>query len=125
MEVCERNSCVRGYHMYKDIWNAVIGEELLCEREPDNRSNRYAVAIKKDGIIIGHLPRKISRTCSLFLRRGNEITCRVTGHRRYSVNLPQGGLEVPFILRFEGEAKEIMKLKKFIKSELPTYTAEM
>ena len=26
MEVCERNSCVRGYHIYKDIWDAVIGE---------------------------------------------------------------------------------------------------
>ena len=74
MEVCERNSCVHGYHIYKDIWDAVIDEELLCEREPNNRSDQYAVAIKKDGIIIGHLPHKISRACSLFLRRGNEIT---------------------------------------------------
>ena len=23
--------CVRGYHVYKDIWEAAIGEELLCE----------------------------------------------------------------------------------------------
>ena len=67
------NSRVRGYHIYKDIWDAVIGKELLCKREPDNKSNRYAVVIKKDGIIIGHLPRKISRACSLFLRSGNEI----------------------------------------------------
>ena len=81
METCERNSCVRGYHVYKDIWDAVIGEELVCEREPDNRSNRYAVAIRKDGIIIGYLPYKISRACSFFLRRGDEKTCRVTGHR--------------------------------------------
>ena len=29
METCERNSCVRGYHVYKDIWDAVIGEELV------------------------------------------------------------------------------------------------
>ena len=28
MEVCERSSCVRGYHIYKDIWVAIIGEEL-------------------------------------------------------------------------------------------------
>ena len=49
----------------------------------------------------------------------------MTGHRRYSVDLPQGGLEVPCILRFEGEAKEIAKLKKFVKPELPTYAAEM
>ena len=47
MEVNERSSCVRGYHIYKDIWDTVIGEEIQCEREPDtNRSNQYAVTIK-------------------------------------------------------------------------------
>ena len=114
MEVCERNNCVRGYHIYKNIWDAVIGE-LQCERELDNESDRYVVAIKKDRTIIGHLPRAISRACSLFLRRGNSITCRVTGHRRYSADLWQEGLEVPCTLRFEGEVKEVAKLKKFMK----------
>ena len=60
MEVCERNRCVHSNHIYKDIWDTVIGEELRCERELNNRSDRHAVAIKKDGIIIGHIPRKIS-----------------------------------------------------------------
>ena len=46
MEVCERNSCVRGYRIYKDIWDPVIGEELQCERERDNGSDRYAVALQ-------------------------------------------------------------------------------
>ena len=55
MKVCKRNSCVHGYHIYKDVWDAVIGEELQCEREHDNGSDWYAVAIKKDGTIIGHL----------------------------------------------------------------------
>ena len=32
MEVRERNSCVSGYHIYKNVWDAVIGEELQCER---------------------------------------------------------------------------------------------
>ena len=35
MEVCERSSCVHSYHIYKDIWDAIIGEELRCEREPN------------------------------------------------------------------------------------------
>ena len=48
MEVCERSSCVHGYHIYEDIWDAVIDEELQCEREPDiHRSNQYAVTIKR------------------------------------------------------------------------------
>ena len=91
MEVYERNSGIRGYHVYKYIWDAVIGQELQCKRQPHNGSDRYAVAVKKNEILIGHLPRKISRACSLFLRRGNEITCFVTGYRRYSADLPQGG----------------------------------
>ena len=46
MEVCERNSCVRGYHIYKDVWDAVIVKEFQCERQCDNGSDRYAVALQ-------------------------------------------------------------------------------
>ena len=60
MKVYERNSSIRGYHVYKDIWDGVIGKELQCERQPDDGSDRYAVAVKKNDIVIGHLPRKIS-----------------------------------------------------------------
>ena len=40
--------CVRGQHIYKDIWHAVVGEVLVCEREPNNFQDRYAVAVKKE-----------------------------------------------------------------------------
>ena len=33
--------CVRGQHIYKDIWYAVVGEVLVCEREPNNFQDRY------------------------------------------------------------------------------------
>ena len=59
MDSSERSCCVHGYHVYERIWNATIGEELLCEREMDNKRDQYAVAVIKDDIIIGHLPRKI------------------------------------------------------------------
>jgi len=36
---------------------AVVGELLVCERDPENASDRYAVAVKNEGSIIGHLPR--------------------------------------------------------------------
>jgi len=32
------------------------GEVLTCEREPDNDSDRYAIAVKKEGTIVGHFP---------------------------------------------------------------------
>ncbi len=36
---------VRGYHVYRDVWAASIGELLPCEREEGNASDRYAVAM--------------------------------------------------------------------------------
>ena len=49
---------------------------------------------------VGHVPRKISAICLLFIHRGGTINSRVDGHRRYSADLPQGGLEIPCILTF-------------------------
>ena len=49
MKVSER-SCVPGYHIYKDVWNAVIDEELQCEKPGSliqKRSSRYAVTVKR------------------------------------------------------------------------------
>ena len=37
----------RGYHAYQDIWDALIGEELVCAREPDNLRDPFAVAVVK------------------------------------------------------------------------------
>ena len=56
MDLCERSCCMHGYHTYERIWNATIGGELLCKHELDNERDRYAVAVIKEGIIIGHLP---------------------------------------------------------------------
>ena len=45
----EMSCCVRGYHIYKHIWAAEIGEVLVCSREPTNVTDRYAVAVPKPG----------------------------------------------------------------------------
>ena len=50
MEEFEQPCCIQGYHVYQKIWTAVVGEELVCEKEPDNSHNHYAVAIACDGI---------------------------------------------------------------------------
>ena len=75
---------IHGHHVYYKIWSPVIGERLLCEREPGNRYNNYTVAVKKNTTIVGNLPRKISKMSSLFLRKGGEIEF-VSGSRRHSV----------------------------------------
>ena len=53
MNEFSRLSSIRGYHVYKDIWDTAIGEMLACEREPRNAEDHYAVAVKKDETIIG------------------------------------------------------------------------
>ena len=84
---------------------------IYGEREPSNVNDRYAVAVKRDGVIVGHLPQKIPQVCSLFLLRGESINCTVVGRRRYSADLVQGGLDIPCNLLFRGMQKEINKLK--------------
>ena len=61
METIEKECCVRGYHIYKNIWDTSIGEELACQREPSNGVNRYAVAVIKYDAVVGHLPKKMAR----------------------------------------------------------------
>ena len=54
--VYEKESVVRGHHIYKikTVWTPVIGEELPVEREEDNQHDQHAVAVVKNGDIVGH-----------------------------------------------------------------------
>ena len=61
--------------------------------------------------VVGHVPHSISTLCSLFIERGGNIKCEVTGNRQYSYDLPQGGLELPCKLVFFGPNMEIAKVK--------------
>lgn len=105
-------SCIRGYHIYETVWEARIGEILPCIREPANMVDRYAVSVVKNGTVVGHLPKEVSRLCSLFLRRGGEIMCEVTGNRRHSRDLIQGGLEIPCTMIMKSHSKEELKKVK-------------
>ena len=110
-------SCVRGYHVYKDAWNPTIGDKLDCLRDCANVKDRYAVSVidPSTKATVGHLPKKISKVCSLFLRRGGTVTCEVTGGRSYSHDLPQGGLEIPCLLIFTGKEEDISRLTTLLK----------
>ena len=111
--LCE--SMVRGYHVYKDIWDAVKEQILDCQREPSNRHEPFAVSVVQNATVVGHLPRKISTICSLFLQGNGSISCRVAGGRRYSRDLPQGGLEIPCVLTFTGSSPLLDKTEKLLK----------
>lgn len=109
--------CVRGYHIYKAIWTAAIGEELPCIRETSNVTDRYSVAVTKDDVIVGHLPKKYSKIFLLFIRRSGAITCKVTGRHCYSRDLLQGGLEISCKLILLGKSDDIKNVNKLIKKQ--------
>ena len=54
---------------------------------------------------VGHVPRKISAICSIFISSGGTIICVVNGACRYSADLPQGGLEIPCVLKFTAKTQ--------------------
>ena len=58
-----------------------LGEYMVCKRELTNVNDRYAVAIAKDDIIVGHLPRAQSKIYSLLLFRNDTIDYIVIGSR--------------------------------------------
>ena len=117
LTVCVHYSKVRGYHIYKDIWEAPIGEVLTCRKEEGNVHDPYFVAvIDQHEVTIGHVPREISAICSLFLDHRGTISCKIIGRRKYSEDLPQGGFEIHCKLCFTGPAKYVDKVKVLLPS---------
>lgn len=91
-----------------------MGETLDCARDDGNILDRYAVKVVKNDEIVGHIPKKIPTLCSLFIRHGGNIKCEVTGSRRYSQDLQQGGLEIPCNIICQGSSKYLQKMKSLL-----------
>ena len=70
---------LRGYHVYKEIWNPIVGEKLACIFERNNPHDRYAIAATKlfpgrlANVTVGHLPWEISRFTRFLLMRGADV----------------------------------------------------
>ena len=78
--------------MPKGNWQS---PRYLCYCGSEIRSNNWSCSLLKN----------ISSTCSLFLRCGGAVHCTVTGQKRYSADLEQGGLEVACVLKFVGDGE--------------------
>ena len=79
------DSMAWGYHDYQSIWDNPLADiDLICEWEMGNihmiyrpwLSRRRLIIPSLDGNlqVVGHMPKKISSICSIFLRRGGCIT---------------------------------------------------
>ena len=96
--------CIRGYHTYQSQWNAKVGAELGAV--PDTRTttlvkDKYAIAVKNGEQTVGHIPMFLSKLTFFFLRYDVKVSIKVNGPRRNSVDLIQGGLELPAEFTFQ------------------------
>ena len=106
-------SYIRGHHAYCMLWTPAVGEMLRLKREPENLFDCHAVAVIKNDLLVGHMPRSICRVVYYFLAKdGHSAVCEVTGNR---VNRGvQLGLEVPCTYRFYGRQLYIDRLRDLL-----------
>ena len=100
----ETPSYIEGYHEYQKIWTAFLQKELFREKEPANPVDKYVIALKKNNVVVGHLPLgcsgKFAKTVFYFLRADEWSECKVivTGK---PVNRGDGdGMQMPCLLKF-------------------------
>ena len=92
-------------------------KSLLCCPKGFNPYSPRAVKVTKSGRTFGHLPKRISATCFLFIWGGGTIQCKVTdSHRKYMycVDLVQGGLDIPCILLLWGHKRSNKQANKLL-----------
>ena len=66
------NSFVRGYHVYMNIWEPLVGECLKSRKEPTKEMDKAAVAVIRinsynDEVVVGHMPKNMSKIVYMFL----------------------------------------------------------
>ena len=112
----ETPSYIKGYHEYQKIYTPFLQEELCGKMEPAIQVDRYVVAVKKNNVVVGHLPLgcsgKFAKTIFYFLRADEWSECKVivTGK---PVNRGDGdGMQVPCLLKFHVQKSLIGILKR-------------
>ena len=91
-------SCeVRGFHVYKELWNPRLNEKLDTFHEENNPHDRYAVAaIRKSvsrltPVVVGNLPREISRFTRFIIVHGAKVKVKIRDTKYRKSPLIQGG----------------------------------
>ena len=107
-------SVVCGHHIYKTIWTPSLGEIRMVFPEPLNDHDRHAVCVKKDDVIVGHVPREQAKTMWHFLMHGGQVSCEVTGRRKLG-----NGLEVPCTYKLTGREKLVNRMQELLSKQRP------
>ena len=101
---------LRGFHVYKELWNPKLNEKLETIHEENNPHDRYAVAVIRKTVsrlrpvVVGHLPREISRFTRFIILRGATVKVKVSDTKYRRSPLIQGGLEIPVEVEVQMES---------------------
>ena len=72
--------------------------------------DKYAIAlINSESVTVGHLPKFMSKLAHFFVKHAGKIRCEITGSKRYSSDLEQGGLEIPAKIIFQNSNERIIE----------------
>ena len=94
-------SYVKGYHVYKTLWNPLIGEFLSCQREPDNPMDKYKypVCVKRENKIVEDLlfgkSGKFAKIIFYFLRADEFSSCKIVVTGKPVILGDGEGIQVP------------------------------
>ena len=97
-----------------NIWIPLIGDEsLICRKEKGNEYDPRAVAITRNNVVVGRVPKNL---CDHFWKSlslpKTSIRARVLGKR---INHGAAyGLEIPVCFIFQGHVRGIASVKKKI-----------
>ena len=77
--VLSLQDAVRGFHVYKAIWEQKDSEVLACSHEENNPHDPFAIKTCQldSGKIVGHLPMELSRISKFILDRGAKIEVKL------------------------------------------------
>ena len=103
-----------GHHVYKTHWSPKINKELCCAVEEENSFDRHAVAVLKDGGVVGHVPRELARIYFL-QKQHSRMTCRITGLRKPSETSGKG-LVVHFFTGIKRHIHKLVTLFTYVRS---------
>ena len=99
-------SCVRGFHVYKNIRTPTVNKQLKTRQEQEKPKDRFAVAVYKDDPnpveTVGHVPKECLGYSTCFTACWGDST----GPKKYPA-LVQSGLKIPCKYKFLGKKKYI------------------
>ena len=109
---------VRGYHIFKSFWEAPVSSILIAKHE-DPQSlihDKFPISlVNNHSVTADHIPKFMSKLIYFFLKHGGHIKCEITGRKKYSKDLEQGGLEILARLTISNTNK---KMAGFMKEKL-------